>query len=504
MENNLRRQSFTVVLVFGAMIFGMVLAGGLDLTPNSRAEAVEPGGGQAVTMAAAAATGLPNFADLAAAVSPAVVSIQATRIEEATEDSNPLGELERFFNQRRRAPRNETPQRRRSDASGSGFVISGDGYVVTNHHVIEDATELAVSLGGRQYPAEVKGIDPATDLALLKIDVEEELDYLEFANSDGVRVGDWIMVIGSPLQLQNSVSVGVVSAKGRSINITADRSLENFIQTDAAINFGNSGGPLVDLRGRVVGIATAINFGAENIGFAVPVNTLKTVLPQLRDTGSVRRGFLGVGIADLEYDEAQAFGLDSAHGALITSVREAGPGEKAGLRHGDIILQVGDHEIANNRDLIDFVSALPPGEKVKLKIFRNGESMFKDVVLGERPPMNGQQVTLEAPPVENAPVEWMGITYQDLTSGLRSGHGVPDSLKGVLVIDVDPQSPLYDENVRPLDIIVEANGESVSNVAEFEAILEELPEKAFLRLYVTRFDPNSGQTVSFFAIVRLP
>lgn len=501
MDNNLRRQTWTVMLVFGAVIFGMVLAGGLDFTPRSVAQTAT-GGGQPVTMQTPATTGLPNFADLASAVSPAVVSIQATRIEEASQ-RNPLSDLERLFRQRQ-APREEAPQRRRSDASGSGFVVSGDGYIITNHHVIEDATELAVSLGGRQYPAEVTGIDPATDLALLKIEPEEELRYLEFADSDSVRVGDWIMVIGSPLQLQNSVSVGVVSAKGRSINITADRSLENFIQTDAAINFGNSGGPLVDLRGRVVGIATAINFGAENIGFAVPVNTLKTVLPQLRETGSVRRGFLGVGIADLEYEDAQAFGLDSAHGALVTSVREDGPAEQAGLRHGDIILQVEDHEIANNRDLIDFVSALPPGEKVKLKIFRNGESLSKTVVLGERPAMDGQQQVLEAPPADNEPVEWMGITYQDLSSGLRSGHGVPDSLEGVLVTQVDPESPLYDENVRPLDIIVEANGQSVANVAEFQEVVEPLASGAFLRLYVTRFDPNSGQTVSFFAIVRVP
>lgn len=501
MQSNVRRQSLTLALVFGAVIFGMVLAGGFDLTPASLAESVSTSG-QAVTMPTAASSQLPGFADLAAAVSPAVVSIQATHIEEAPEGGR-LGGLERFFNQQRRGPQRE-PQRRRSDASGSGFVISGDGYVVTNHHVIEDATGLEVFLGGRQYTAEVKGIDPATDIALLKIEPEEPLHYLELADSDAVRVGDWLMVIGSPLQLQNSVSVGVVSAKGRSINITADRSLENFIQTDAAINFGNSGGPLVDLRGRVIGIATAINFGAENIGFAVPVNTLKGVLPQLKSTGTVRRGYLGVGIADLEYNDAQAFGLDSTNGALITTVRPEGPAEAAGLRHGDIILRVEDHEIVNNRDLIDHVSSMAPGEKVKLQIFRNGKVIDKSLVLGERPAMDGVEVPAEAPPSENDPVEWLGITYQDLSPALRSGHGVPDGLEGVLVTTVDPESPLYDENVRPMDIITEANGQSVSNTKELQEVAAQLSAGGFLRLYVTRFDPNSGQTVSFFAIVRVP
>ena len=500
MNDNLGRQSWTVMLVAAAVVFGMVLAASSDLTPQALAEA---GGGQPVTMEQPAHTGLPNFADLAAAVSPAVVSIQATRIEEQR-GGGAMRELERFFNPRRRGPSDDEPQRRRSDASGSGFVVSGDGYVVTNHHVIEDATELAVVLGGREYPAEIKGMDPATDLALLKIEPEEELDYLELADSETVRVGDWIMVIGSPLQLQNSVSVGVVSAKGRSINITADRSLENFIQTDAAINFGNSGGPLVDLRGRVIGIATAINFGAENIGFAVPVNILKNVLPQLRETGTVRRGFLGVSIADLEYGDARAFGLDSTNGALVTSVNPGGPADDAGVRHGDIILGVDDHEIVNNRDLIDHVSSLPPGEKVELRLFRNGKTLDVDLVLGERPPMDGQPVVRQEEPEEEGPVKWMGITYQDLTPGMRNGHGVPDSLQGVIVTEVDPDSPLYDENVRPMDVIVEVNGESIASMADFQEVVEGLEAGAYFRLYVTRFDPNSEQTVSFFAIVQAP
>lgn len=495
------RQSLTVVLVFAAMVFGMVLAGGMDLTPESRAEptpaAVRPLAGVPPV------AGLPSFADLVEAVSPAVVSIRATTIEQG----GPRSEMERFFEffdpRRRPQPERERrPQERRSDSAGSGFVISSDGYIVTNHHVIEDATGLTVALNGRQYEAEVKGDDPATDLALLKIEVEGELDYLRLADSEQVRVGDWVVVVGSPLRLENSVSVGVVSAKGRSINITPDRSLENFIQTDAAINFGNSGGPLLDLSGAVIGIATAINFGAENIGFAVPSNTLKTILPQLRESGSVRRGYLGVNIDDLDYEEAEAFGLESTDGALVTQVIEDSPAEEAGLRHGDVILEVDDRKIRDNRDLIEYVSARAPGETVEVTVFRNGELLDKRVKLGERPGVAGA-VTPEQEEEEGG-IEWLGIRYQDLTPASREAHGVPDEIEGVWITEVAPSSPLYDKNVRPNDFIVEVNGNAVESASELEEAIEAVPSGSFVRLYVTRFDPRSGQTISFFAPIRKP
>lgn len=501
MESKAGRQSLTFLLVVGATIFGMVLAGGLDLAPRSHAQT--PGGGQAVSVTPTNG-GLAGFADLASAVSPAVVSIRATKFESA-ENRRGNDPFEFFFGPRRRdprAPQQQEPEQRRSDASGSGFVVSGDGYVVTNHHVIADASELTVVLNDREYKAEVKGDDPATDIALLKIEPEKELTYLELADSDAVRVGDWLMVIGSPLQLQNSVSVGVVSAKGRSINITPDNSLENFIQTDAAINFGNSGGPLVNLQGQVIGIATAINFGAENIGFAVPVNTLKTILPQLRDNGMVRRGYLGVNITDLDFDAAEAFGLDNTDGALITEVRPAGPAMDAGLRHGDVILRVGKKKISSNRELIDHVSSLQPGETVELEIFRAGKQQTLDVTLGERPEVG---VPLEVAEVEeDGGIDWLGIRYQDLTDANRATHGIPDEVRGVWVTLVEPDSPLYDENVRPNDFISDVNGESVSTVRELEAAVEAVSSGSLLRFYITRFDPRSGQTASYFAIVRVP
>lgn len=498
--NNTERRPWTLVLVAGALTTGMILAGGLDLTPKSYA-ATGDTSQHMVKVEPSTIQGLPGFADLAEAVSPAVVSIRVTKIERQERGGGPL---DLFFGPRRgprQGPQQE-PRERRADSSGSGFVISADGLVVTNHHVIEDAESLTVVLNGREYPAEVKGDDPATDIALLKIETDEPLAYLELSDSENLRVGDWIMVIGSPLQLQNSVSVGVVSAKGRSINITPDASLENFIQTDAAINFGNSGGPLVNLRGQVVGIATAINFGAENIGFAVPVNTLQTILPQLRDNGVVRRGYLGVNITDLGFEEAEAFGAGSTDGALVTGVVEDSPAADAGFKHGDIIIEVDGRPIQGNRQLIDYVAARPPGTKVEVKAFRNGKYVDMTVTLGERP---GTETAIVEPAVdESSEIDWLGIQYQDLSSSVRENHGLPDEVNGVWVTMVAPDSPLYDKGVRQGQVIVDVNGTPLKGGKDFEKAVKDVPSGKFLRLYVTQVNPQTGESASFFAVIRVP
>lgn len=502
MQRHRGRRAMTLGLIFTGTIFGMALSGVATLAPASNAQSGEIKPAVSVTPAAG---GLPSFADLAEAVSPAVVSIQVTKIERAGTRRRGSDPFEFFFGPRRPQPRQQEPEDRRSDSSGSGFVISPDGLIVTNHHVIEDSSDLHVALNGRRYEAEVVGRDPATDLALIKIEPPEDLDYLPLADSDALRVGDWIMVIGSPLQLENSVSVGVVSAKARSINITDDPSLEKFIQTDAAINFGNSGGPLVNLSGAVVGIATAINYGAENIGFAVPVNTLKTILPQLRDSGSVRRGYLGVNIQDLDYEEAAAWGLDSPEGALVIVVRKDSPSEKAGLKHGDVILKVDGRKVRNNRELIDYIAARPPDETVELELWRNNEKITKQVTLGERQledgaasgPSSGEED-------EGGEIEWLGIEYQELTPSLRSSHDIPDEVTGVWITSVAPDSPLYDENVRPNDFIAEVNGTPVTTESELEAAVDAVASGGYLRLYVQRYDLRSGNSASFFAVVPVP
>jgi serine protease Do len=438
-------------------------------------------------------------------VEPAVVSIAASTIQDAPRGRGGVDPFEFFFGPRQRQQQpEEEPERQqrfRQDSGGSGFVISPDGLIVTNNHVVEGADQLRVNLNGREFAAEVKGTDPATDLALVKIDAGDDLDYLDLGNSDALRVGDWVMAIGSPLSLDHTVTIGVVSAKGRSLGI-ADISFENFIQTDAAINFGNSGGPLVNVRGQVVGINTAINFGAENIGFAVPVNTLKQILPQLRDKGRVSRGYLGIQIGNLDFDTAKAFGLDRAEGALVQSVEPGSPAREAGIQHGDIILGVDDVEVKETRDLINYVSMQGPGARVTLEILRDGKRLEKRIELAERPGL-GEEVAPAEHESEGG-IEWLGLGYQTLTPGLKNMHNLPEETSGVWVTNVEPDSPLYDEGVRPGDVITEVNGQNITSAGELNEEVSKAAAGSYLRLYVTRHNPRNQQTVSFFAVVQTP
>lgn len=510
MNNNFGRQTLTLALVVGAVVFGIVLSAGTGIVPDSAAQVAS--GPVAAVHVDPQTGGLPSFADLAEAVSPAVVQIQTTTINKERQagrgQQGQVDPFEFFFGPRRRPGQGQgfgSPEERRQDASGSGFLVSPDGHIVTNHHVIEGATELQVQVGNRLYKATVKGDDPATDLALIKIEPEGKIPFLQLADSDRVRVGDWVVVIGSPLRLQNSVSVGVVSAKGRSINITAEPSLENFIQTDAAINFGNSGGPLVNLKGEVVGIATAMNFGASNIGFAVPANTLAAILPQLRERGSVSRGYLGVNIDDLDFEEAQAWNLPSAEGALVTQVIKGGPGEDAGLQRGDVLLQVDDRKIRLNRDLIDYVASQQPGKPVTLKVFRSGKTIEKKAILGERPRSGGAEVEeSQAAPSEDSSVEWLGLSLQDVNQQMREAHGIPDELRGVWITSVEPDSPLYERNVRPNDLLIDLNGESIEGTRDLQKKVAAVKSGGYLRFYVGRFNPQTGEVGYFYAISRKP
>jgi serine protease Do len=482
------RQFVTFALILGAVVFGMVLAGGLEITPTASSGPATPAGSGG-EVAAATASGLPSFADLAAAVDPAVVSIQAITIEEGSSQGRRGNDPFEFFfgpRQRQQQPEGE-PEPYRSDAGGSGFVVNGDGLVVTNYHVIRDASEVKVSLRDREYVAKVKGTDPATDIALLQVDAGHDLTYLRLGDSDSLRVGEWVMAVGSPLNLSHSVTVGVVSAKGRALGI-ADISFENFIQTDAAINFGNSGGPLINLRGEVIGINTAINYGAENIGFAVPVNTLKQILPQLRDEGRVRRGYLGIEVKNLDYDAAEAYGLSSTDGALVVQVISGQPADRAGLQAEDIVLKVDDVPVKTTRDLIDYVSGKGPDATVTLEVLRAGKQRRMEVKLAER---NAEAATSgPAEPQDTGGIDWLGLRYQDLSPGIRSSHGIPDEINGVWITNVAPTSPLYEDLGRGgnvIAVITGVNGQDVGSVEEFERIVRAAAAGSRLRLYVRRF-----------------
>src|SRR5436305_1184235 len=516
MSTNRNRNLATFLLVLGAVVFGMVLAGGLQMTVPSQAADQNPNLSATRLAAQHGTTTLPSFADLAEAVSPAVVSIQAATIEKAPANRGGRGGVdpfEFFFGPRNRQQRPQQQQpddedgpgqggpgqggpgqgeEYRSDAGGSGFVISPDGLIITNNHVIERATSLKVHLDARDYTAQVKGFDKATDIALLKIDAGHPLRYLELGDSDAIRVGDWVMVIGNPLNLDKTVTTGVVSAKGRSIGISGDASFENFIQTDAAINFGNSGGPLINMQGQVVAIATAINYGAENIGFAVPVSTLKDILPQLREKGKVSRGYLGLGVRNLDYTQAQAWGLPGTDGALVQSV-ENGPAKDAGVEHGDVILSVDGRKVKQTRDLINYVSNKGPNATVTLDVWRNGKQIQKQVKLRERPATSqAEDDTNSAKPEGSSGIEWLGIQYQDLSSSLRGAHGIPNDVSGIIVTSVTPTSPLYEQFVRPGSIITEINGQALKGSADFEKVVKSAKPGSYLRFYTLQYDPRGG------------
>jgi len=512
-----RRLALTWGLIFGAVVFGMVLAGGLNLTPAGfsapQQSAASPAavtlpGGQSV----------PSFADLAESSLPAVVSIDAVTIEKGSREREGGGQgdpFEFFFGPRRnpkqqpQQPQQEPegddpqqPQEFRSDSGGSGFVISADGLIVTNYHVVQGSSKVTVHLGDRRLPAEIKGVDPATDLALLKVDAGSNIKFLPLGDSERLRVGEWVMAIGNPLLLEQTVTVGVVSAKHRRIGIN-DSSFENFIQTDAAINRGNSGGPLLNASGEVVGINTAMNWGANSIGFAVPVNTLREVLPQLRDKGKVSRGYLGIRIGNLDEEQAQAFGLDSPDGALVASVDPQTPAAQSGVEHGDIIVSVDGVKVKETRDLINYVSNKGPGATVTLDILREGKHLERKVKLGERP--GAEQEAETQTEKRSRGFAWMGLDYQELTPALRNGHGIPADVEGVFVADVAAASPLVDKLVRPGDVITEVNGQAIKSVDQFEKAVGAVKSGSFLRLYLRRFDPRDPRaTTSFFAIVRVP
>ncbi len=482
------RKPLTLSLVFGAVVFGMVLAGSLDFTARS-VGAPEPPAPTPEVVAPVVA-GLPSLADLVDQVSAGVVSVETHSFAR----SRPRGSdpFEFFFGPRRRGDQEpDDEQEFRSDAGGSGFVISADGLIVTNNHVVRGADEIIIHLGGEEYEAEVRGTDPATDLALLKIDPPNGggMSYLPLGDSQRLRVGEWVMAVGSPLGLEDTVTVGVVSAKNRRINISQEtQSFENFIQTDAAINFGNSGGPLINMSGQVVGINTAINFGSENIGFAVPVDILKRILPQLRDSGKVSRGYLGIGVNDLDRAAAEAFGLDSTDGALVSNVQDGLPADLAGLLPGDVILTVDDRAIGNTRDLIDYVSAQGPDATVTLGVLRDGEKLDLKVKLVERPADGGEEV-VESERAESG-IEWLGLRYQDLTPNLRNTHRIPAEVEGVWITSISPRSPLYDEGVRTgeaIALITKVNGVDVTSVEQFEEVVRAAQPGSRLKIYIQRF-----------------
>jgi len=449
----------------------------------------------------ASARGAPeSFADLAEQISPSVVNITTSAMVAAPTDGGPMvpegSPFEDFFRDFMDPEGGPGgPQEpRRSEALGSGFVISEDGYIVTNNHVIEGADEIEIEFfSGDRLKAEIVGKDPKTDIALLKVTSDKPLPYVQFGNSDLMRVGDWVMAMGNPLGQGFSVSAGIVSARGRELSGTYD----DYIQTDAAINRGNSGGPLFNMDGQVIGVNTAIlspNGGSIGIGFSMASNVVTKVVDQLREFGETRRGWLGVRIQDVTPDVAEAMGLTEAAGALVTDVPE-GPARDAGMQAGDVITTFDGTAIASSRDLTRQVADSPVGSAVPVVVLREGESMTLSVTLGRREEAEAEEAVPAAAeaPAEPQNLELLGLTLAPVTPEIAQQLGLPEGTEGLAVTAVDAASEAYGKGLREGDVITEAGQQPVARLEDLEARVTEAREagrKSLLLLVRRAGDPR--------------
>ncbi len=445
----------------------------------------------------AAKAELPNsFADLAEQVSPSVVNITtSTKVAGVNQGPAPVvpegSPLEDFFKDfLDRQNRGQRP--RQSSALGSGFVISADGYIVTNNHVIDKADEIEVEFfSGDKLVAELIGTDPKTDIALLKVDSDEPLPFVPFGDSDVMRVGDWVLAVGNPLGQGFSVSAGIVSARERELSGAYD----DFIQTDAAINKGNSGGPLFNVEGEVVGVNTAIlspTGGSIGIGFSMASNVVTKVVDQLQEFGETRRGWLGVRIQDVSEDVAEAMDLASAKGALVTDVPD-GPGKDAGIKAGDVIMTFDGNDVDNTRELVRIVGSSPVGKAVDVDVIREGEEVTLAVTLGRREEAEATAIPVAIDKAEPEEKTILGMGVAVLNTELREQLGLDEDTTGLVVKEVAEDSDAFEKGLRAGDLIVEAGQQKVENLTDLEDRISEAKDagrKSFLMLIRRQGDPR--------------
>lgn len=427
----------------------------------------------------------PSFVALVKKLKPAVVNISTEKVvkgggrvfrhyfgpEGPSSPRDFFGDdfFERFFG--------DVPERDFKEKSlGSGFLISNDGYILTNNHVVEGADTIKVRLSDeKEFEGKIIGKDPKTDIALIKVETKEDLPFVTLGDSDALEVGEWVMAIGNPFGLEQTVTVGVVSAKGRVIGAGP---YDDFIQTDASINPGNSGGPLINIQGEVIGINTAIIAQGQGIGFATPVNIAKEELPQLKEKGRVVRGWLGVVVQKVTPELAESFGLEEGKGALVGKVEKGSPAEKAGVKKGDIIIKFNGKEIKEMNELPRIVAGAPIGKKINVFIFRDGKEKTFQVVIGEMP--EEKTVAFEKKGEKN-----LGMTVQEITPDVASQLGLYDE-EGVIVSNVEPGGPADEVGIRRGDIIKEVNRKPIKNMKEYSAEIEKVEPGGNALLFLKR------------------
>jgi len=433
------------------------------------------------------------FENVAEAVKPSVVNISAVQILkiQAPYYEFYFGDpFEEFFDQFFGRPRTERPQpekrefERKAEATGSGVIIDQEGYILTNYHVIAGAEEIKVTLSNgveKKYDAEIVGKDPRTDLAVIRIKSKEKFPAAKLGDSDKIRIGDWAIAIGSPFGLQQTVTVGVISAKRQSLFVEG-REYRDMIQTDASINRGNSGGPLVNIRGEVVGINTAIYAPTgvfAGVGFAIPINSAKEILSDLIEKGKVVRGYLGIEIRDVDEVIVKQFNLPRKEGVLVNRVTEGSSAEKGGMKRGDVIIQFEDHKVKDARDLQDVVSGTKPGTKVKVVVIREKKEVPLTIKLGEMPEpteearVREREEEREGERKGEEAEEWLGMRVETLTPASARKYGV-ENKEGVLVVGIAVGSKAEEMGVLEGDVIRSVNRQSTANVEEFKKVIKKV------------------------------
>lgn len=450
-----------------AFLVGAIVAGGLDRprlgAGAPSAEVSDPLTGRGDTRSPVPLVG---FADVVERVNPAIVNVDATTRGASRRRNAAPGELDDF-----RLPGGHVQRPR--VGSGTGFIIDPDGSILTNHHVIDRAERITVTLAdGRSFVANVVGADPVTDIALIKIDRPgdgQPLPVAPLGDSAMLRMGEWVCAIGNPLGYEHTVTVGVVSFVGRKL---FDASLDNYIQTDAAITFGNSGGPLINARGEVVGINAAVSSRGNSIGFAVPINSAAAILPQLRSAGRVSRGFIGVALRDLDADLRESLGLATSRGAFVQDVSKGSPAERAGIRPYDVIVAIGDAPVTSDDELIRSISAQPPGTTTVLTVLRDGRQERLSVKLAERPVGSPPDAT----PVDASARDelgdgmFLGLTVRDLDAAAFNRLRLPSETRGVMITRVEPLSASFDANIQRNSVVLEINRQPIHSVEEFRRV----------------------------------